>query len=219
MHKIFVTEGLVLVKRGAGEANTTVALFTKELGLIRASARSARLAKSKLRYGLETLTQARFSLVRGRYEWKLVGVEGPERALLVLPKNSENAETEGAEQGSFTHTQRRASLARITKLLLRLIHGEESVPELYALVTDGLTHLARAESQKDAESIECVLVLRVLANLGYLPQTTELAPFMPNPSAGPPVGGFFSLELADEVARSRPFLIRTINESLTATGL
>jgi len=199
MHKIFVTSGLVLAKRGAGEANTSVALFTEELGLIRASARSARLSKSKLRYGLETLTQARFSLVRGRYEWKLTGVEAPSRALLVL-SDSDTALTE-----------RRASLARITKLLLRLIHGEEPVPEFYALVLSGLAHLARAETQKDAESIECVLVLRILASLGYLPATPELAPFIER--------DFFSLELSAEVERSRKLLIRTINESLTATGL
>ena len=196
MHKIVATEGLVLQKRASGEANTTVALFTRELGLIRASARSARVEKSKLRYGLETLTRGRFSLVRGRYEWKLTGAEGASREL-------------------FVGTARRASLARIAKLLLRLIHGEEPVPELYALVIDGLGHLARAENQKDADSIECVLVLRILASLGYLPATPELAPFI----EGSLADGFFSLELSAEVARSRSLLIRTINESLLATGL
>ena len=198
MHKIFITQGLVLAKRGAGEANTSVALFTSELGLIRASARSARLANSKLRYGLESLTAARFSLVRGRYEWKLTGVEGPERALL---------------------TERRAAVARIGGLLLRLIHGEEPVPELYALVLEGLGCLARAHTDLEADALECVLVLRILSSLGYLPQTPELAPFMYNPLTAPPTGEFFSPELTAEVARSRPLLIRTINESLTATGL
>jgi DNA repair protein RecO len=191
MHKIFVSEGIVLQKRGVGEANTLVALFTQELGLIRASARSARFEKSKLRYGLEMLTTGRFSLVRGRYEWKLTGIENSARNLM--------------------HTQRRASLARIAKLLLRLIHGEEPVPELYLLVTDGLAYLSRAVSQKDADSIECVLVLRILASLGYLPQTAELAPFIEK--------DFFSMELSAEVERSRTLLIRTINESLFATGL
>ena len=195
MHNIVVTEGLVLVKRGAGEANTTVVLLTERLGLVRVAARSARFERSKLRYGLETLTTARFSMVRGRYEWRLTGVERPARALLspgVAPA-------------------RRAALGRVAKLLLRLIHGEESVPELYTLVHDGLSHLSRAVEQKDADSIECVLVLRILATLGYLPETPELAPFIEK--------DFFSLELSAEVERSRKVLIRAINESLFATGL
>lgn len=195
MHKIFVTEGIVLQKRGAGEANTVVALFTRELGLIRVSARSARFEKSKLRYGLETLTTARFSVVRGRYEWRLTGVERHARGPLA-PSVS---------------TARRAASGRIAKLILRLIHGEEPVPELYALIADGLSHLSRATHQKDADSIECVLVLRVLAKLGYLPETPEIAPFIEK--------DFFSMELSAEVERSRGLLIRTINESLFATGL
>ncbi len=52
MHRIVVTQGLVLGKLGAGESNTLVSVFTEELGLIRVAARSARLEVSKLRFGL-----------------------------------------------------------------------------------------------------------------------------------------------------------------------
>lgn len=197
MHNIYITDAIVLGKRGVGEANTLVSLFTKELGLVRASARSARFEKSKLRYGLEPLTQGRFSMVRGRHEWKLTGVERLSRDYI---------------SPSFTSRQR---MGRLARLLLRLIHGEEPVPELYNTVAEGFEYVSRATTEQDAENIECVLVLRILSHLGYLPQTPEIMPFVDTP----PAGRFFSLELAAEVARSRAFLIRAINESLGATGL
>lgn len=183
----------MLGKRGVGEANTLVVILTEKLGLVRARAQSARLQKSKLRYGLEPLTRARFSLVRGKHEWRLVGAEALSREY-VAP--------------SSTRRQRSGKVAR---LLLRLINGEEPVPDVYKTVAEGLAYLARAEQEQDAEAVECVLVLRILAGLGYLPQTPEVKKFVET--------DFFSLELAAEAARSRALLIRAINESLESTGL
>lgn len=197
MYKVVATQGLVLTKRSAGEANTLVAILTKDLGVVRAAARSARVEQSKLRYGLEPLTQGKFSMVRGRHEWKLVGTEELSRAYL-----------------AGSPLSRRAA-GRVTRLLLRLIHGEDPVVDVYTTVVDGLDRLARAESEAEMDSVECVLVLRVLAHLGYLPHTPALAPFLQTA----PQGDFMSEDLAVAVARSRPALIRTINNSLSATGL
>ncbi len=193
MYKIHVTEGIVLAKRWVGEANTRLSILTEELGLIRASARSSRVEQSKLRYGLEPLTRARFAFVRGKAEWRLVGVEFISRDCV------------GA------NSMRRQASGRIAKLLLRLVQGEERVAPLYHAVREGLLFLAAATSEQDAQAIECVLVLRVLAQLGYLPHTPELKPFISDT--------FFSLELAAEAARARTLLIRTINESLQSSGL
>ncbi|HUD02755.1 MAG TPA: recombination protein O N-terminal domain-containing protein [Candidatus Paceibacterota bacterium] len=193
MHKIHSTEGLVLAKRGVGEANVRIVLLTEGLGLINASARSSRFEHSKLRYGLEPLTRARFALVRGKAEWRLTGVEQISRDCI--------------GGGSA----RRQASGRIARLLLRLVQGEEPLVELYRAVREGLLFLAAATSEQDAQAVECVLVLRVLAQLGYLPHTQELAPFIADT--------FFSVELAAEAAKSRTLLIRTINESLQSTGL
>ncbi len=193
MHRIVATEGVVLRKRGVGEANTLVAILSLELGLVRASARSARLAKSKLRYGLETMTEGRFSLVKGRYEWKVVGVERLSR--------------EGLAQSAAS----RRAFGRVARLLLRLIHGEEPVPALYHCVRAGFAALAEASSESLVEHIECVLVLRILAHLGYVPHHAALQPFVDDDQYGP--------ELVAAAAATRALLIRTINESLGATGL
>lgn len=192
MHKIFTTEGVVLGKRGVGEAHTLVSILTYELGLIRAKATSARAEQSKLRYGLETLSMGRYALVRGKNEWKLTGVENISHELV-----------EGGRD-------RRTRAGKIARLLLRLIHGEERVPALYKAVEEGLSAIARSATPEDADAIETVLVLRVLSHLGYLPHTQALAQF---------IEGEYSLELAAEALKSRSLLIRAINESLTATGL
>ena len=193
MYELKVCEGVILSKRGVGEANVLVSILTRDLGLVRALARSARAEYSKLRYGLEPLTRARFSFVRGKHEWKLTGVEHVSRANL-----------------SNTAAQARRA-GRIAKLLLRLIHGEEVEAVLYESVAAGLEALSRVQVEADAESIESVLVLKILYHLGYLPHTKELRTFID--------ADFFSLELAAEAAASRRLLMRAINESLHATGL
>ena len=193
MHKIHSTEGLVLAKRAHGEANVRIVLLTEELGLISASARSSRVEHSKLRYGLEPLTRARFAVVRGKAEWRLTGVEQISRDCIGVS------------------SARRQASGRIARLLLRLVQGEEPLVELYRAVREGLLFLAAATSEQDAQAVECVLVLRVLAQLGYLPHTQELAPFIADT--------FFSVELAAEAAKARTLLIRTINESLQQSGL
>jgi recombinational DNA repair protein (RecF pathway) len=205
MHKIYSTEGIVLAKRGHGEANVRIVLLTEGLGLISASARSSRVEHSKLRYGLEPLTRARFALVRGKAEWRLTGVEQISHDCIGVS------------------SARRQASGRIARLLLRLVQGEEPLVELYRAVREGLLFLAAAvgeqpartaggvQSGGDAQAVECVLVLRVLAHLGYLPHMQELAPFIADT--------FFSVELAAEAAKSRVLLIRTINESLQQSGL
>lgn len=192
MYKVFVTEGIVLGKRGVGEANTLVSILTHDLGLIRGKATSARAEASKLRYGLESLSLGRYSMVRGKAEWKLTGVENISHELTAGDRD------------------RRTRSGKIAKLLLRLIHGEERVPALYKTVVEGLRAIARAGSVTDAEAIETVLVLRVLAHLGYLPHVPALAQF---------IEGEYSVQLSAEALKSRSLLVRAINESLTATGL
>lgn len=193
MYRLFVSDGIVLGKRGFGEANTLTVILTKEFGLLRASARSARVEQSKLRYGLEPLTRGRFSFIRGKQEWKVTGVQHMQRPLLAASSEA------------------RVVAGRVSKLLQRLIHGEDTVIELFTTVDEGLLALARGASVQTVQSIEALLVLRILAHLGYLPRTPELRPFIER--------DFTSLELAAEVERSRTHLTRIINESLSASGL
>lgn len=191
MHEKHITEGIVLGKKGVGEANVLVYIMTSELGLVRAKATSSRKEASKLRYGLETLSRGRYTFIRGRAEWRLTGVDEVSREYL-----------------STTSAQRRR-LGQVSRLLMRLVLGAEHTPELYKTIRDGFSSLAHTE--ENADSVECVLVLRILAHLGYLPELPALAPFVEN--------NVFSPELALQAAASRKLLIKLINDSLQATGL
>jgi hypothetical protein len=133
------------------------------------------------------LTQAKYSFIRGKYEWKLTSALSISHAL--MPESALGRQAAG----------------RIARLISRLIRGEEPNVALYTTVADGLGALARGAD------VEAVLVLRILSHLGYLPDTPELKPFIEK--------DFFSMELADRIAVSRSLLIKTINESLGATGL
>lgn len=188
MHEVHAYEGIVLAKRPRREADLLVDVLTP-MGLLRAVARSARVEKSKLRYGLEPLSRGRYSFVRGRIEWRLTGAVEVSRAYLQAA------------------TPARAALARVCRLLSRLVAGTEPSPELFSTVSEGFDAITVAHSP---EALEVVLVLRALSCLGYLPETEALAPF---------VQGEFSIELSAKALESRALLVRTINESLRATGL
>lgn len=192
MHDIHASEGIVLAKRGRGEANTSVVLLTEKFGVIRASARSARLERSKLRYGLETLTSGTFSLLRGKHEWKLTGAQHISHGYL------------GGSRPA------RTAAGRIARLLLRLIQGEEAVPSLYETTTAGLAYLAHADDAR-IEAVECLLVLRILSLLGYVERRAVLMPFLDNSE--------FSEAMIAKAHESKQTLIRAINQSLGETGL
>lgn len=201
MHEKYITEGIVLGKRGVGEANTLVYILTKELGLVRAKAQSARREHSKLRYGLEALSRGRYTFVHGKQEWRLTGVDDVSREFL----------------GGAPAQRKR--LGQVSRLLMRLVLGAQHSPELYVTVSEGFMALAHTggsadlsrQSEAAADSVECVLVLRILAHLGYLPELPALAPFVESDR--------FSPELAAQAAASRKLLIKLINDSLQATGL
>jgi len=161
---------------------------------VKAVARSARREASKLRYGIEPLSRGTYSFIRGKHEWKLTGAVDVVHEL----------------RADELSAEKRQAMGRIARLLLRLIHGEEFNQGLYDTVAQGLGALSRSEGVY-AQSIETVLVLRIISHLGYLPQTPELKPFIEQ--------DFFSLELQAEVAASKELLVKAINESLGATGL
>lgn len=191
MHEKHITEGIILSKRPVGEANLLVSVLTQDMGLITAKAISARREASKLRYGLEPMTLARFSFIKGKAEWRVTGADDVSREYLAA-----------------SPSQRRR-LGQVSRLITRLVLGAEPSAELYRTVKQGFDSLAHTEAH--ADSVECVLVLRILAHLGYLPELPALSRFVDTDA--------FTPELAAEAAASRKLLIKLINDSLQATGL
>lgn len=189
--RIYTTEGIVLSRSVFGEANLIVSLFTKEYGRITARAQGARAPHSKLRFSLEPLSLGGFSLIKGVVGWRIVGA---------LP------------QGSLLSLRAPAkTLGKIAALLTRLVPPHEPAPSLYALVLDDLRFLARIEDEELLRGAECVAVLRVLAELGYVQHEGEVAPLVRK--------GALTRSLALEMRRVRPQAVALINASLSVSGL
>lgn len=159
-HALYHSEGLVLGSRHYGEADIVYQLLSPQLGLITALATGARYSKSKLRPHLRELDWARVTLVRGRDIWRLTAAEKGGRldALLADPT-------------------KRAAWARMAALVRRLVRGEEPQPELYNDLLAGLERFGH-DTQTPAEIYEQVMVLRLLAHLGYIALPAQLSPWL-----------------------------------------
>jgi recombinational DNA repair protein (RecF pathway) len=189
--RIYTSYGTVLHKQGVGEASVSALILTRNYGLVRVRAQSARNSSGKLRYGLEPMTIGRYSFVRGSQSNRLIAAEADEML--------------GASAGFAC----RKAIGQITKLLLRLMPGEAFDPDIYDLVDSGFRFLAVTDPE-DIAAAECAIVLSLLSRLGYLPEDTELHRLTKIPLSG---------QVVREIKDVRLQAVRTINQALAETGL
>src|SRR3989344_5078554 len=163
MYRIHHTEGLILDGVAFGEANKFLSVFTKDYGLIRASAQGLRRDASRLRYNLQDLTYAHIDLVFGRTGWRIVGAsEIKNFAFLLLG----------------CHDSWNICL-RTTRLLRRLLHCEEKNKPLYDDVLRAFMFLLSPPTdKKKIFYIEMIVVMRILHHLGYLGDNALLIPYL-----------------------------------------
>lgn len=149
MHHIYHTEGFILKSVNSSEANKTYYIFTRDFGLVKATAQGVRLLKSKLKASLDAFSKAEVSLVRGKGLWRIVGAK----------KIFNYKDIAGTEDDAL------GFVSRILLLLLRLIHGEEKNEELF-------DNLDRAFSLFDCtalkDELEILSVATILYNLGHI---------------------------------------------------
>ncbi|MCX6752855.1 MAG: DNA repair protein RecO [Candidatus Nomurabacteria bacterium] len=156
MHHIYHTEGIILGSNDFGETGKFYSIFTRELGMINASAQGIRKMSSKLRYVLQDFSYVKVDLVRGKEFWRITSAQ----------KTGELDKLIKKEIGLQT-------VANISKLLKRLLQGEEQNEALFKDILDGFyileNKINNQEIQKEEiQNIEMILVLRILYHLGYL---------------------------------------------------
>ena len=152
-YHVHKTPGLVLQVTPRGESNVFIVIFTRELGLIKATAQGVRHLKSKLRYGIQKYNVSQFSFVYGKNVWRLTNA---------VPKYSTYYNLK-KDKGAIT------IVGNTCSLLQRLLTGEEKNSELFDLVINGISFLENSKlSEKDMEHFEFLFVLRILYNLGYI---------------------------------------------------
>ncbi|MES2314538.1 MAG: DNA repair protein RecO [Patescibacteria group bacterium] len=164
MYAIHTTPGFIVSSRPSGEAGKLLSIFTKDLGLIRATAQGIRFEKSKLRPFIQDYSLGVFSFVRGKEFWRLTSAQ----------------EIKLQEKLSF---QSKELVARVALLLNRLLQGEDPHPELFVTLDSLFDFLATdsdsagSNTQLDAESfktLESLIVTRILHRLGYVASIPDL---------------------------------------------
>jgi DNA repair protein RecO (recombination protein O) len=191
MYAKYQTDALVLGTAPQGEADTRVTLFTREFGLIRARASAARKESSRMRYGLQSYMHSRVSLVRGASGWRAAG-----------------AVAETSLRPSCHEA--RASFARIARLTIRLVPGEEKNENLFSLLQSAHAALNEATAEQ-CTLMELVCVARVLHTLGYLSNDAL--------GAAHAAHSLFSTEVLTSASNTRDELLASVNRALTETHL
>ena len=176
-----------------GEAGKCFYIFTRELGMIYASAQGVRKITSKLRFILQDYAYVKIDLVAGRDFWRVTSASKTNK-LEKLTKNP----------GTF------AVVSNIANLLKRLLAGVEKNEVLFADLINSFSVLEKTERKEDLRNIEAIIVLRILNNLGYIGENEKLQNLIKSP---------FEENLIYEVSKSRPQVLSQINKALKETHL
>jgi len=192
VHHIYHTEGIILGSKNFSETGKYYSIFTRDLGMIYASAQGVRKISSKLRFVLQDFAYIKIDLVQGKDFWRVTSASKT-NALEQLSKKSETFEV----------------VSNIAKLLKRLLTGVEKNEALFADLINGLAILENVE-EKDLRNIEAIIVLRILNNLGYIGGNEILQNLVKSP---------FEENLIFEVSKSRSQVLHQINKALKETHL
>ena len=193
MHHIYHTEGIILGSRDFGEAGKHYAIFTEKLGMIHARATGVRKLSSKLRFILQDFACVNVDLVQGRNFWRVTSASKTGK-LERLPKQPEMLRVFG----------------NIAALLERLLAAAEPNKKLFMDLMQGLSMLEKSETREDLRNIEAIVVLRALADLGYIGGDETMDTFVNSP---------LEEDLVYKVSPARGEILRHINQALRASHL
>ncbi len=194
-HHVYNTEGFIIEASNSGEANKFFTVFTKELGMVRATAQGVRLLKSKLRFSLQEFSYAKISLVRGKEVWRIT-----------------NAKIEWNLHTLFRDKKEVVfMLAQVFLLLKRLIPGEEKNEHLFSLIHTAFLYLQTHDfTKEEISAFEKILVINILNSLGYIGNNPELNEFINVP---------WSKEILESMEMKKKSALQEINRAIKATQL
>ena len=192
-YHIYTTDGIILKRATFGEANILLYILTSELGLIIASARSARLSVSKLRGALQEYSFVSVSCVKGKNGWKITNV---------------------AEKGSFYFDYPEYShkvISQVAAVLLKMIPGEAPHKEVFRTVRSGFEFL-KSVKEEDIGNFETLLVLRILAELGYVVNDSDTQIFFTDKES-------WNTDLLGRIGENKRRVVELINKALKESQL
>lgn len=192
-YHIYTTDGIILKRSPFGEANVLLHVLTYDLGLIMASARSARLSVSKLRPALQEYTHASVSCIKGKGGWKITNVVEKGSFYFENPK--------------YTHKV----MSQVSSMLLKMIQGEVPHQEIFQTVKSGFEFLSNIP-EKDVAEFEILAVLRILHELGYVVKNSVTESFLEN-------GEDWNMSLTDKIRENKKEVVAVINKALKESQL
>lgn len=192
MHHIYHTEGIILGSGDFGETGKYYSIFTRDLGMIYASAQGVRKMSSKLRFILQDFSYLKIDLVRGKDFWRITSA----------------SKTNKLEKLSQPETFE--VFINISKLLKRLLAGEDPNRDLFMDLINGLSVLEKSKTPEELRNVEAIIVLRVLNNLGYIGGNEILKDFIKSP---------FEEDLVFKASENRTKILHQINKALKETHL
>ena len=192
MHHIYHTEGIILSSKNYGENGKYYSIFTRDLGMIYASAQGIRKMSSKLRFVLKDFSYIKIDLVKGKDFWRITS-------------SSKTNQLDGLCEPKIFEV-----FINILRLLQRLLAGEDSNRDLFSDLLIGLSILEKVENKEELHNIEAIIVLRILNNLGYIGGDEILKDFIKSPFEG---------DLIFQVSKNRLEILRQINRALKETHL
>jgi recombinational DNA repair protein (RecF pathway) len=145
----YTTEALVCGSFDQNTADKSFLLFTRDAGMLFATAKSVREERSLQRPALQDFSRIRVSLIKGKTGWRVGSVE--------------------ALQNDFSLAKDRlvrASVVAVFRTLRRFIRGEEAFPELFAFVIAVLD--AALGEPRERQLFDLAVQVRILAMLGYV---------------------------------------------------
>jgi len=192
MHHIYHTEGIILSSGNYGETGKYYAIFTRDLGMIYASAQGVRKMSSKLRFVLQDFSYIKVDLVKGKDFWRITSASKTNKL-----QNLSRPEIFGV-------------FVNISKLLKRLLAGEDPNETLFIDLLNGLSILEKSKTKDELRNVEAIIVLRILNNLGYIGGNEILKDFIRSP---------FEEDLIFKISESRAKILHQINKALKETHL
>lgn len=148
-YRTYTTTAIVCSTYRHNTDDCSYLLFTRDLGMIYATARSVRTEKSRQRYALQDFSLIKVSLVKGKAGWRVGSVEAVENFFVSL-------ETQPG----------RAAAVQVISITRRLVVGEDAYQKLFSDTVAALTAIKQYELT--AANIADLFTLRALWHLGYV---------------------------------------------------
>lgn len=193
-YHVYTTESLILQGHSSREADADFSILTRDMGVIRASARGVRLVQSKLAPALLDASYSVLSLVRGKNTWRIIGG------------------TPVQNTARFREDQFPAKVVwfRFLNTLRLLINGEERENKLLPLALSFHENLNRRMfTTPELSALECLGIFHLMCELGYAHARPEYKNFLG--------ADLFSDDTIQAAIKVRSLLVNDLNRALAAS--